>query len=432
MFARWFPKGSTRHIVAENTASQLVGRIVSTLAMTVVSLLIARRFGSDGYGDFVKITTYVGFFYLFADFGLNAAYVQGAIERPLGTGGTKSWQQLFGLRLIMSLLLVAAAFGVLSIFPQNTAQGYTTLVRWGILFLSPAIIFQATTTTTNAFFQKALRYDLATVAQNAGSVVMLVIALFFAYGTAMSGPYIGVLSIGIGSVVTAILALYFIRKYHGAILPLFHIRTMILDFKKTLPLGLTLIFNLIYFHSDSVVLTLSRSTHEVGIYGLAYKVFELPLVFPLFFINAVYPLLLKANKERPESSPEIFWQSLWLLLGSSFVIGAGLWGAAPLVTYIRPDFAESILPLRILLLSLPVFFVSALLMWVLIAQNQKWRLLAIHTVAMIGNLALNIVFIPRYGYVAAAWITGMSEAFILILSSFFVMKSLKKKGAALV
>ena len=64
MFRGLLPNGSLRQVVANNTVSQLIGRVVSSLSVVIVSLLIAKRYGPVGYGDFVKITTYVGFFYL--------------------------------------------------------------------------------------------------------------------------------------------------------------------------------------------------------------------------------------------------------------------------------------------------------------------------------------------------------------------------------
>ncbi len=426
MFTRWFPKGSGRHLVATNTISQLIGRLISTAAMTAMSVLIARRFGSDGYGDFVKITTYIGFFYLFADFGLNALYVQGSVEQSTSLY-KPSWQQLFGLRLVMSLVLIGAALGILSLLPHSSLQGYTPLVRWGIILLSPAIIFQATITTTNGLFQKMLRYDLSAAAQNAGSIIMLVISLVLIMIAPLSGAMVGVMSLFAGSLVTALVALYFVRFLHEAINPKFQPNTMIADVRASLPLGLTLLFNLIYFHSDSVVLTLTRSTQEVGIYGLAYKVFELPLVLPIFFINAVYPILVRMSQKDARSSEQIFWKSLWILLLAAVIIASGLWMLAPLLRFIRPDFAASILPLKILLLGLPVFFVSALLMWILIAQKMRWQLLIIHSCAMILNVLLNIWYIPRFGYIAAAWITGISEASICAVSFLFVLNKFRQE-----
>ncbi len=430
MFTDWFPKGSLRRLVAGNTISQLIGRVVSSISVVIVSLLIAKRYGPEGYGDFVKITTYVSFFYLIADFGLNAVFVARTIgvDKEKSVKTAKDWQLLLGLRLVISFFLVCVAILILSLMPSGESQGYTALVRMGILILIPVVIAQAITTTTNAYYQRILRYDLSTIAQNAGSITMLLVAIVLSLWTPVAGAFLGVMSVIAGSVVTAVLALGLVRSRLHSIKPVFSTDEFISYVRASTPLGLALIFNLIYFHSDSVVLTLTRSTREVGIYGLAYKIFELPLVLPIFFMNAVYPLLLTHNSKKQGGQQKIFTRSLQFLFISSFVMALGIWISAPLVTFVRPDFAEAQTPLRILILGLPVFFVSALFMWFLIARKQQKNLLIIHGLAMCGNILCNSIFIPRYGVTAAAWITIFSETFVLITSARLVFKKFKEEG----
>lgn len=424
MLNDWLPKGSLRRIVAGNTLSQLVGRAVSSVSIVIVSLLIAGRFGPEGYGDFVKITTYVGFFYLFADFGLNAVYLQRTtrVSSAMSSDAAADWRLLFGLRCVVSVALVVVSLILLSFFPSGIGQGYTALVRFGIMVLAPVIIAQAMTTTTNAFFQKSLRYDLSTLAQNIGSVTMLGAAVALSFLSPLSGPMMGVASVFLGSIVTAFAALVLVRSRLGRIAPKFSVTDMQSYLRAGAPLGLALVFNLIYFHSDSVVLALTRSTREVGIYGLAYKVFELPLVIPIFFMNSVYPLLLQTNRDADDQR-HMFLRSLNFLLISAVVSGSALWVVSPFVTLIRPDFAPSVEPLRILLLGLPIFFVSALYMWFIIAHKKQTVLLVIHGVAMTGNIISNMLFIPAYGYIAASWITIGSEIFVLGASVWFVRSS---------
>jgi len=433
MFNNWFPRGSLRRIIAGNTASQVIGRIISSGATVVMSLLIANRFGPEGYGDFVKVTTYVAFFYLLSDFGLNAVYLQRAVSAKGAPGleTTKPWQTLLGLRLIMTVVLVPVAFGVLFLLPYGLNQGYTSLVRLGIMLFAPVIIAQAITTTANALFQKMLRYDLATIAQNVGSVAMLVSAIVLFQFVSVNGSMLGVISVFVGSVVTSCYSLYLVRQYLGTIQPKFQFSEIFSLLKDGTPLGLVLLFNLVYFHSDSVVLTLTRSTREVGIYGLAYKVFELMLVLPIFFMNSIYPLLLGSQRDKKDQHT-IFVHSLQLLVLSSVMLGVGFWIGAPLFTFIRPDFAASIAPLRILILGLPVYFVSALFMWFIIAEKQQHKLLLIHGIAMLGNIFLNMLLIPAYGYMAAAWITILSELFVLAASAMLVLpKQVARKGDTL-
>ena len=54
-------------------------------------------------------------------------------------------------------------------------------------------------------------------------------------------------------------------------------------------------------------------------------------------------------------------------------------------------------------------------MWILIAQGKAWRLVWIYGIAMVVNVMLNIIFTPRFGYTAAAAITGVSEGVVLLL-----------------
>jgi len=428
MLKDWFPHGSLRRIIAGNTVSQLIGRLVSSVTIVIVSLLIAQRFGPEGYGDFVKITTYVGFFYLLADFGLNAVFLQRTVTQQVESekNTSDSWRLLLGLRLVISIVLVFVALGILSFFPHSLGQGYTPLVRLGIVLLVPVIIAQAITTTTNALFQKMLRYDYSTNAQNVGSLCLVATAGFLAFFSPVGGPMLGVVSVLAGSLATAGVALYLVRLRLSTIVPLFSARSFSVFLREGAPLGFALIFNLIYFHSDSVILALTRSTQEVGIYGLAYKVFELPLVLPIFFMNAVYPLLLKTQDVQGNKRPVIFNRSLQFLFFSSLILGIGLWMSAPLVTFVRPDFAPSIAPLRVLVLSLPIFFVSALFMWFIIAQKQQIVLLVIHGIAMVANIIFNIVLVPTYGYMAAAWVTIGSELFVLVASAFYVLPKVYK------
>lgn len=395
-------------MVAKNTLSQLIGRAISSLSMIAVSLLIARRFGSVGYGDFIKITTYVGFFYLFADYGLNAIAIQRSAD---------VWRVLLGLRLFMGVVLSVVSIGIISIMPHGFDQGYTDFVRLGIYLLTPAIVVQAVITTANAYFQKKLRYDYSAAAQVVGSVVMVITAFTLSVISAIDGPLMGVISLLAGGVVTMAVSLGIIVFQIRTIRPVVSMDEYRSLFTSATPLGLALIFNLVYFHADSVILALTRSTQEVGIYGLAFKVFELPLVVPIFFMNATYPILLKTQHKK-----RVFTTSLAFLFASSLCIAVALWVLAPLVTFIKPEFIQSIVPLRILLIGLPVFFVSGLLMWFLIAERLGKTLLAIHGVAMVGNIMANVLLIPTYGVMAAAWITVGSEFFVLVVSAVVIWR----------
>ena len=395
-----------KKIIAVNTLSQLMGRGISALAMFIVTLIVARQFGAAGYGDFVKVTTYAAFFYLIADFGINAIFLQHD-ER-------KNWPALVTLRFIGSAGLIILSLIILALLPRAANAGYTPMVRLGILLFSPTILLQGVITTANALFQKHLRYDLATWAIFFGSLTTIVLLLTTTNLLTVIG------AVAIGTLVTAASSFLFASRLVG------HVRfsSTIGQMKRLLvpaiPLGVTLLFNLVYFRADSVVITLTRPTAEVGVYGLAYKGFELVLVFPTFFMNAVYPLMLK----RYEIFKKIFVSSFIFLLVTSLVVLGALWFMAPLLTRIKSDFAASVPALRVLSLSLPLFFVTSATMWALIALKKQIGLAAIYGISMAINIAGNILLVPTHGFMAAAWMTIGSEALVLVLSLVVLKKLL--------
>src|SRR5206468_1134034 len=84
--------------------------------------------------------------------------------------------------------------------------------------------------------------------------------------------------------------------------------------------------------------------------------------------------------------------------------------AAPLVRIVAgTEFADAVLPARILAASLFFLFVSPVFYNLLIAVNRQRDLIAINLAALIFNLGLNLLLIPRFSYNGAAVATVLSE-----------------------
>jgi len=101
-----------------------------------------------------------------------------------------------------------------------------------------------------------------------------------------------------------------------------------------------------------------------------------------------------------------------------------MWFAAPLLSFVKSDFTASIGALRVLSLGLPFFFVTSATMWALIALKKQSALAVIYGVSMIVNVVGNILLVPTYGFMAAAWLTVISEGLVLILSGSLLVRAL--------
>jgi O-antigen/teichoic acid export membrane protein len=412
---------SNRKTIALNTFSQIAGKVITSGTTFIVSILIARSLGASGYGDFTKITTFVAFFYLFADFGLNAAYLELSDDK-------RAQGNLLALRTLMGLGLMFVCISILAFLPGSSTEGYSPFVKLGIILFSVSILFQGLITTANAYFQKQLRYEYATYALSVGSVVTLLLVCLLPR-LRLLGVLPIIVAFALGSFITAAFSLFFTKKLHADFSFSFDVSLIKKMLVIAFPLGLTLLCNVVYFHADSVILTLTKSTYDVGIYGLAYKVFEFPLVVPTFFMNAVFPLLLISQKTG--NAPAFIRQikrSVGILFSLSLVLLIVGYMAAPFLTLIKTDFRASVLPFRILLLSIPVFYITSVTMWTLIALKRRMQLFFIYFVSMIVNVGCGIAFIPQYGYIAAAWITVVSEILVLLLSWIVIQKHFHSVG----
>jgi len=402
-----------------NTFAQFINRFVIAGSAFLVSLLIARIFGARGFGEYAKSTTFIAFFYLFADFGMNAYILREITHNPAREKEIVG--NLFGLRLIVGIILTLLAFLVTFILPYDAVrnEGFTPVAKQAIQVLTILVLYQAFLNTTNIIFQKHLKYEQSTLANIVGSIVTLIAVIVFLY---FKSPLpIVLFGYSIGSLFAGIILFIFVKKLFIHFTPLFSW----LEFKKiilnSLPLGLTLVFNLVYFRADVFILTLFRTTTEVGTYGLAYKFFEFPLTLPAFFANSLYPIFLARVNDKKLFKETVVKAGLFLL-GSSIIVLLGFYLCAPLLVFVRKDFYPSIEVLRILSLSTPVFFLSSLSMWIMITFGKNKQLLIIYFLGMIANVILNLIFIPFYGTYAAAMITLISEFFILLVSGAVAIK----------
>lgn len=397
-----------------NTSAQIIGKVITASTTLLITLLIVRSLGPAGYGDFTKIFVFIGYFYSFADFGLNNIYIKLSNSQK----NNNLIRYLVGLRLIISIILAFAAITISLFLPYDPTVGigYSPAVKIAIAVGSLTIVTQALFTAANAFFQNKLRYDLSAVAAAIGTLVIL---SFVTLSTVLEAPliyYVAAYVLGGMTFVTVSYLIIFL-KFRQKILPLFKIREFTNLAKQAFPVAVALIFNIIYFRVDVLILAYSRPTEEVGLYGLAYTFFEASLTVPIFFSNALYPLLARLHKENPlaYASQTKKWFMFLCAVSALHILGLRI------VSYLIPlidsrfSFDASQTALLILSAGIPFFYISALLWHLLIIGDKQRFLSAIYIIGAIVNVAFNLIFIPKYGYLAASTITVVSEVLIALL-----------------
>ncbi len=407
-----------------NTGAQIAGKAITASSTLLLTVIVGKSLGPAGFGDFTKIFTFVGYFYIFSDFGLNAAYIKLSQREE----NNSLINALFGLRLSLALSLAALAIGLGLLLPHNSAAGtgFSPLVKIGIAIASITIITQATLTSINAYFQKNLRYDLSALAAVLGTLAATTTTVLIYFYSPALNMYVS--SYVFGGLVVVFFAWYFARRYLKAkIWPMFSLASAKMLIGYSWPVGVALIFNLIYFRMDILILSYTRPPAEVGIYGLAYQFFEASLAVPIFFANSLFPVLtgLYVSDKKEYSHQAKKWG--FLLFGISILATLGLTAASFIIPIFFEKFQGSQTALIILALGMPFFFITALLWHIAIVTGRQKLLIPTYFIGGVANISLNLIFIPKYGYLAAAASTVVCEALITALLA-IALKYRRKTG----
>lgn len=394
--------------LAAHTVYQIIARIASSGASFLITVLIARHFGVSAYGDYAKVTAFVSMFYLLADFGFNAIFLQ-------KNDVSERFKELFYTRLLLSVCLVVLVNLFALILPYNplTNVGFSPAVRIGIGLFSLTIISEAILYSAFAVFQRRMIYQRFMWATIIGSVISLVtIGGFMLLHLSLLWVFVGLL---FGAIIEAGFSILFSEE---KLFPIkVHVPFVKTLMRETVPVAFMLLFNLIYFRVDMLLLALFRPSIDVGLYDISYRVFDFLIALPLFLSNVLYPKLIHDEKNnRNTASKQLQYVFLFVVFSLFVVIPFWFWSPV-LFTIIKPELLPAVIPLRILLVSLPIFFVTSILQWLLLSKKEQKFLALIYFCLTVINIILNVIFIPQYGYTASAIITGVCEAGVLLVFS---------------
>jgi len=93
------------------------------------------------------------------------------------------------------------------------------------------------------------------------------------------------------------------------------------------------------------------------------------------------------------------------------------------------EFYQSTGVLNILSGGLFIFYLTSPISWLIVTLGYQKYLPWIYFVSFSFNLIMNFIFIPKYSFYAASWITVLSELIVLILLIIFARKSWRLKYA---
>jgi O-antigen/teichoic acid export membrane protein len=392
-----------------NTALILIVRIVSRIVALIAVILVSRFLGSTQFGEMQTAVTYGGLIGTLTDMGFSALYIREGARHTDQLA--RYWNNIASVKLVGAVigipLLLGALYvaGVTSLFLPAFAilvlSGYQLLLR-NTLYAMQQLTFEIIEIIPETLIVLALVLVGMNAHADAGWFLWT-----YAISYAFACVYFGVVLIGKGVLRPGI------SFEPGLLLPWVRV---------AIPLGITFIITTVYFKVDVPILQRFRPYAEVGWYTLAYKPFEALLFIPFALRSVVFPVLSVYHRRSPGRVlpvSEKFFKALVIL---GWPITVGIFMLAPQFDILLGMYPQSGPALQILALAIVFMFADNTFAATLNAIDKQNVFAFVAMVGLVVNVGVNLVVIPRYGYLGASWAVVVTEA-ALVVVGWFVLRA---------
>lgn len=403
--------------VTYNMGAAVSARFLVGIIGVVVLGLLTRYFGPEGFGNYDAILAYVFIFIAFADLGLYTIFVR-EISRP-GADEKQIAGNILSLRIITSIVFAGVAIVVSFLLP------YQDVVRKGIIIASGFLVFSSLTQFFIGIFQKNLKIYYVSFSEIFAKLTQLgLVLVLIRYQMTLLGFIIA-------AVVSQTVYFFILFGFSRKLLKI----SVKFDFEywkkvlnMSLPVAASVVFTLIYFKMDTVLLSLMKPAAHVGIYSAAYRVLEQAIFFPAMYMGLIMPMLSR-NFSNGKKFSEIFNESFRHLVTFAVPSVIVLFMLSPQIIGLigGSSFVDSIGVLKILSFAIGIIFLGSLGGNSLVALNLQKKGMWIYFSGALINLGTNFIVIPRYSYYGAAWTTIMTELLVTILMFIVIFRHMPIK-----
>jgi O-antigen/teichoic acid export membrane protein len=178
------------------------------------------------------------------------------------------------------------------------------------------------------------------------------------------------------------------------------------------PLMINNLLATLFFRVDVTLLQPMKGDTVVGWYTAAYKFIDGVNIIPSTFTIAIFPIISRFAQGARESLIKAYTLAVKALLIVSLPLAllVTFYARGLILIFGGSEYLpHSAIALSLLIWYAPVGFINSVTQYLLIAINQQRFLTRAFIIGLTFNIVANLIFIPSYGYQAAAVITILSE-----------------------
>ena len=392
--------------------SSIIGRFLNYLLVPLYTAQLSAA--SGGYGIITNIYAYVAVGLVLLTFGMETTYF-----RFTNKTHTDS-ETVYGTTLISvgSVSLIFAAIVLALLSPISQLMGYGEHPEYvGVMAVTVAIdAFLCIPFAHLRQQKKAIKFAALKLLN-----IVVSIALNVLYFAVLDGKDVGY-AFYINLVCTALLAVCLFTEYTGFRWKLDKklLRTMLSYSWPILVLGIAGILNQTadkmlfpYIYKDSDML------EQLGIYGACSKIAMIMAMITQAFRFAYEPIVFAGVKDKDQH--EMYAQAMKYFIIFTLLAFLMVVGYMDILKYIirQPEYWVGLKVVPIVMaadIMMGIYF--NLSFWYKVIDKTIWGAV-FSGIGCAVLLVVNIVFVPKYGYVACAW-GGFAGYGVAMLTSYFV------------
>ncbi len=411
MPAIFLSQGFKKHF--KNTGWSLVTRVASLIISFFVTIYMVRYLGPENYGQISYAVSFVGIFSIIATLGIDSILYRDLVSHPEKTGELMG--TALGLKLMSgvfaSLLTIISAF---LISPRDISFYLILIISLTFIFNSFNIIVYEFQSRVQQKYPALISLFIVI-----GLNILKILVFYFDKGV----YYLSFILL-LESILYASMYVLFRKKIYGSFSGwYFKGETAFYILKSSWPLIITAVFSVIYTRIDQVMLKNMVNTSTVGIYDAAVRLSEVWNFIPGIIVSSLFPAIISAKKISARTYKRRLLALLGGLIGLSVAIAipTSLFSNQIIKVLYGSQYAASSIVLSIYIWSGIWISMSLLLHYFLVNEDKPRVLFYTSLFAMVINIILNLLLIPIYGAVGAAWATFISYIF-LSLPALYILR----------
>ncbi len=411
--------------VAKNTVLLTLGVMSGRILALFIQKKMTPILGPDGMGIFALATDLTSIFLVITNFGLGTLMTR-EVTRNRGNSGAVLWGA-------MQVRLALGVLGYLGMIAYIAISREAPLTRAAVLVTGLTLFVESGAMACDAVLQGHDKVIHQTTSQFVSAAVYFVLGLWF---LDLGWGVMGVIWANLASRVARLLVIAPLMfrncgpwRWRTASGEGSSVMWML---KLGLPMFLATTFGIISYKVDTVMLSAMVGKAATGIYFLGHRALDVLLIAPNIFATAFFPALARYATQSDSDTVRMGERALRFMvilalplsLFFTFVSGPIIdWFARGTDDASPVTFAASVHVMRIVVWGLPFVAINHVFNRLLITAGRERAFTIIGLVAMLVNVTLNTLLIPRYTYYGAGVATVISLGVSCIMHAAYLRRT---------